>query len=64
MKLVPYKIVNKDGVPYIQVKIEDGETKVLSPKEISAMVLTMMKETVEAFLGKKVKDVVLTVLGG
>ncbi|KAI5329243.1 hypothetical protein L3X38_028640 [Prunus dulcis] len=27
MKLVPYKIVNKDGKPYIQVKIKDGETK-------------------------------------
>ncbi|KAF5729771.1 hypothetical protein HS088_TW20G00135 [Tripterygium wilfordii] len=28
MKLVPYKIVNKDGKPYIQVKIKDGENKV------------------------------------
>ncbi|XP_019149931.1 PREDICTED: uncharacterized protein LOC109146739 [Ipomoea nil] len=28
MKLVPYKIVNKDEQPYIQVKIKDGETKV------------------------------------
>ena len=28
MKLVPYKIVNKDGKPYIQLKIKDGETKV------------------------------------
>nr|GMC49470.1 luminal-binding protein 4 [Ipomoea batatas] len=26
MKLVPYKIVNKDGKPYIQVKMKDGET--------------------------------------
>ncbi len=45
MKLVPYKIVNRDGKPYIQVKIKDGETKVFSPEEISAMVLTKMKET-------------------
>ncbi|KAK8680657.1 hypothetical protein V6N13_109597 [Hibiscus sabdariffa] len=28
MKLVPYKIVNKDGKPYIEVKVKDGETKV------------------------------------
>ncbi|KAE8694311.1 Luminal-binding protein [Hibiscus syriacus] len=55
MKLVPYKIVNKDGKPYIQVKIKDGETKVFSPEEISAMVLTKMKETAEAFLGKKMQ---------
>lgn len=63
MKLVPYKIVNKDGKPYIQVKIKDGETKVFSPEEISAMVLTKMKETAEAFLGKKIKDAVVTVPG-
>ncbi|KAF9685958.1 hypothetical protein SADUNF_Sadunf03G0108700 [Salix dunnii] len=35
MKLVPYKIVSKDGKPYIQVKIKDGETKVFSPEEIT-----------------------------
>lgn len=63
MKLVPYKIVNKDGKPYIQVQIKDGETKVFSPEEISAMVLTKMKETAEAFLGKKIKDAVVTVPG-
>lgn len=63
MKLVPYKIVNKDGKPYIQVKIKDGETKVFSPEEISAMILTKMKETAEAFLGKKIKDAVVTVPG-
>ncbi|KAH7863618.1 hypothetical protein Vadar_019941 [Vaccinium darrowii] len=61
MKLVPYKIVNKDGKPYIQVQIKDGETKVFSPEEISAMILTKMKETAEAFLGKKIKDAVVTV---
>ncbi|XP_022004282.1 luminal-binding protein 5 [Helianthus annuus] len=61
MKLVPYKIVNQDGKPYIQVKIKDGETKVFSPEEISAMILTKMKETAEAFLGKKVKDAVVIV---
>ncbi|KAL0321568.1 UNVERIFIED_CONTAM: Luminal-binding protein 5 [Sesamum calycinum] len=52
MKLVPYKIVNKDGKPYIEVKIKDGETKVFSPEEVSAMILTKMKETAEAYLGK------------
>ncbi|KAL5731365.1 Luminal-binding protein 5 [Ranunculus cassubicifolius] len=61
MKLFPYKIVNKEGKPYIEVKIKEGETKVFSPEEISAMVLTKMKETAEAYLGKKVKDAVVTV---
>lgn len=63
MKLVPYKIVNKDSKPYIQVKIKAGETKVFSPEEISAMILTKMKETAEAYLGKKIKDAVVTVPG-
>ncbi|KAI3978291.1 hypothetical protein MKX01_013089 [Papaver californicum] len=61
MKLLPYKIVNKEGKPYVEVKLKDGETKVFSPEEISAMILTKMKETAEAFLGKKVKDAVITV---
>ncbi|XP_076948897.1 endoplasmic reticulum chaperone BiP-like [Bidens hawaiensis] len=61
MKLLPYDIVNKDGKPYVQVKVKDGETKVFSPEEISAMILTKMKETAEAFLGKKIKDAVVTV---
>ncbi|ESQ46831.1 hypothetical protein EUTSA_v10028192mg, partial [Eutrema salsugineum] len=60
-KLVPYQIVNKDGKPYIQVKIKAGETKVFSPEEISAMILIKMKETAEAYLGKKITDAVVTV---
>ncbi|THF98623.1 hypothetical protein TEA_020691 [Camellia sinensis var. sinensis] len=63
MKLLPYKIVNKEGKPYIQVKIKDGEVKVFSPEEISAMILGKMKETSESFLGKKIKDAVITVPG-
>jgi molecular chaperone DnaK (HSP70) len=63
MKLVPYKIVNKDGKPYIQVRVKDGETKVFSPEEVSAMILTKMKETAEAFLGKTIRDAVVTVPG-
>lgn len=61
MKLLPYKIVNKDGKPYIQVKIKDGEIKVFSPEEISAMILGKMKETAESYLGKKIKNAVVTV---
>lgn len=62
IKFLPYKVVNKDGKPYIQVKVK-GEEKVFSPEEISAMILTKMKETAEAFLGKKIKDAVITVPG-
>ncbi|KAL9676907.1 hypothetical protein QQ045_005129 [Rhodiola kirilowii] len=60
LKFLPYKIVNKDGKPYIQVKVK-GEEKVFSPEEISAMILQKMKETAESYLGKKIKDAVITV---
>ena len=56
-KMVPYKIVKgKGGDAYIQ-----GRDKVLSPSEISAMILTKMKETAEDFLGEEVTQAVVTV---
>ncbi|XP_033742181.1 heat shock protein 70 A1-like [Pecten maximus] len=60
MKNWPFKIINKNGTPLIQVQFK-GETKIFSAEEISSMVLTKMKETAEAYLGKKVKDAVITV---
>jgi heat shock protein 5 len=59
MKLMPYKIVNRGGKPYVQVKVK-GEDKVYSPEEVSAMILTKMKETAEAHIGKKVEYAVVT----
>jgi endoplasmic reticulum chaperone BiP len=59
-KLLPYEIVNKDGKPYVQV-IFKGEKKTYSPEEISAMILTKMKEVAEAFLGREIKNAVVTV---
>ncbi|KAJ3674156.1 hypothetical protein LUZ60_006148 [Juncus effusus] len=60
MKLLPLKVVNKDGKPYVQAELKN-DTKVFSPEEISAMVLTKMKETAEAYLGKEIKNAVITV---
>ncbi|KAE9546021.1 hypothetical protein FO519_010767, partial [Halicephalobus sp. NKZ332] len=50
MKHWPFKVVSKSGKPAIQVEFK-GENKVFLPEEISAMVLTKMKETAEAYLG-------------
>jgi heat shock protein 1/8 len=54
-----YKVIDRDNKPFIEVEFE-GETKVFSPEEISAMILVEMKETAEAFLGCKVVDAVVT----
>ena len=55
--LVPFKIVNGDnGDAWVEV-----EGKKSSPSEISAMILTKMKETAEAYLGEKVTQAVITV---
>ena len=59
-KLVSYNIVDRGTKPYIEVEVA-GEKKTFSPEEISAMILTKMKETAEAFLGKTVKHAVVTV---
>ncbi|KAF9513535.1 hypothetical protein BS47DRAFT_1317455 [Hydnum rufescens UP504] len=56
----PFKLINKNGKPSIQVK-HKHELKEFTPEEISAMVLTKMKETAEAYLGKKVTHAVVTV---
>lgn len=60
MKHWPFKVINDATKPKIQVDYK-GETKTFFPEEISAMVLVKMKETAEAFLGKTVKDAVVTV---
>ena len=61
MKHWPFKVVAKQGdKPYLRVSYK-GEEKDFSPEEVSAMVLVKMKETAEAFMGKQVKDAVVTV---
>ncbi len=59
-KYLPYNIVNKDGKPYVQADVR-GESKTYAPEEISAMVLSKMKDIAETFLGESVKNAVVTV---
>jgi molecular chaperone DnaK len=56
-QLVPYQIARADnGDAWVQV-----EGKKYSPSQISAMILTKMKETAEAYLGQPVTQAVITV---
>jgi molecular chaperone DnaK len=56
-KLVPYT-VERNAKGGCAVVIDD---KHLSPEEISAVILTKMKEAAEAYLGEKVTEAVVTV---
>ncbi|KAJ3872158.1 heat shock protein 70 family [Lentinula edodes] len=56
----PFEVREKGGKPVISVS-HKGEKRDFTPEEISAMVLTKMKETAEAYLGEKVTHAVVTV---
>jgi len=60
LKYFPFKVIDKSKKPYVQVETGSG-LKDFSAEEISAMILTKMKETAEAYLGKKVTHAVVTV---
>jgi molecular chaperone DnaK len=57
LKIIPYKITeSSNGDAQVTVR-----GKNYSPAEISAMILTKMKQTAEDYLGEKIKDAVITV---
>jgi len=61
MKHWPFKVVSgPGGTPIIEVEYQSA-TKQFKAEEISSMVLGKMKEIAEAFLGKEVKNAVVTV---
>merc|ERR1712125_289350 len=61
MKQWPFKVVcGAGGTPIIDVEYK-GERKSFKAEEISSMVLGKMKEIAEAYLGKEVKNAVVTV---
>nr|XP_043637599.1 heat shock cognate 70 kDa protein-like [Erigeron canadensis] len=61
MKLWPFKVIEgPDDTPKIVVTYK-GEEKEFLAEEISSMILGKMKEIAEAYLGKVVKNAVITV---
>ena len=57
LKYAPYRVLaNTNGDAWVSAGGSD-----FSPPEISAMILEMMKETAEAYLGETVTDAVITV---
>jgi heat shock protein 5 len=61
MKFWPFDVVdNGSGKPSIKVSLPDGD-KQFSPEEISAMVLTKMRDIAQDYLSKPIKNAVVTV---
>eukprot|EP00933_Yihiella_yeosuensis_P041762 TRINITY_DN3616_c0_g2_i1.p1 TRINITY_DN3616_c0_g2~~TRINITY_DN3616_c0_g2_i1.p1 ORF type:complete len:646 (-),score=160.13 TRINITY_DN3616_c0_g2_i1:251-2188(-) len=61
LKHWPFKVVGDGSDKPIIIVTSQGEEKRFHAEEISAMVLVKMKETAEQFLGRAVKDAVVTV---
>jgi len=60
LKYFPFKVKKQNDKPYIEVDVK-GEKKKFAAEEVSAMVLSKMKEIAEAYLGKSVTHAVVTV---
>ena len=57
----PFKVLSGEAEkPMISVEFH-GEQKQFSAEEISSMILVKMKEVAEAYLGKEIKNAVVTV---
>merc|ERR1719473_1397219 len=61
LKHFPFKVISKEGDRPAIVCEYKGEEQEFFPEQISSMVLTKMKETAEAYLGKDVPNAVVTV---
>lgn len=53
---VPYKVVDKNNTPCVEVY-----GQMYTPQELSAMILQKMKQTAEDYLGQEVTEAVITV---
>lgn len=60
IKHFPFRVINKDGKPMIVVKYKN-EDKYFYPEEISAFILSYMKNIAETFLGCSINKAIITV---
>jgi len=60
MKSVPFKVVDQSGKPAVEIEVS-GQSKVMTPEELSGMLLRSLKEAAETYLGTPVKHAVITV---
>ena len=60
MKTLSYDVINDNGKPKIRVEY-NNENKDFTPEEISAMILTEMKQIATSYIGEDIIDAVITV---
>jgi L1 cell adhesion molecule like protein len=60
IKRFPFKVINKNNRPYVQVKYKRNIEE-YTPEEISSNILSEMKGIAEDYLGEKITDAVITV---
>jgi len=60
IKRFPFKVINKNNRPYVQVKYKRNIEE-YTPEEISSNILSEMKGIAEDYLGEKIADAVITV---
>ncbi|KAL1481790.1 hypothetical protein MTO96_034186 [Rhipicephalus appendiculatus] len=60
LKHWPFTVIDDKNAPKIKITYK-GEEKVFHPEEISAMILTKMREVAEAYLGQKITLACVTV---
>ena len=61
IKLWPFKVEEGPHGKPLLIAEHKGEVKKFHPEQISAMVLAKMKETAETYVGKSIKNAVITV---
>ena len=62
MKWVPYNVVKgSNGKAMISITQDNGKTKLISPEEVSALILGKMKEIAEKYISQNIKYAVITV---
>lgn len=60
IKRVPYHIVNVEDHPYVKI-MQDGEESIISPEEISGLILTKLKNLAGRYLKQNITEAVITV---
>ncbi|CAI9099214.1 OLC1v1035999C1 [Oldenlandia corymbosa var. corymbosa] len=58
--MLPFKVVNQGGKPYLTVEMKSSKIKLMSPKEIISMMLKGIKQKAKSHLGMEIEEVVLT----